>query len=43
MYGVIFFWRVKPDKLAEHDRVFKEVLRIEAERCPDLSRAPEQA
>jgi hypothetical protein len=36
MYGVIYFWRVKPDQRAEHDRVFKEVLRIEAERCPEV-------
>ena|SRR5687767_12258490 len=36
MFGVIYFWRVKPDKLAEHDGVFKEVLRIERERCPEV-------
>jgi hypothetical protein len=28
MYGVIFFWRVKPDRLAEHEPVLKGVLRI---------------
>ena len=36
MYGVIFFWRVKPDKLVEHEAVLKEVLRIERERCPEV-------
>jgi hypothetical protein len=36
VYGVIFFWRVKPDKLAEHEAVLKEVLRIERERCPEV-------
>src|SRR5688500_8511090 len=36
MYGVIFFWRVKPDKRAEHEAVLKEVLRIERERCPEV-------
>ena len=33
---LIFFWRVKPDKLAEHE-VLKEVLRIERGRCPRCS------
>jgi hypothetical protein len=36
MYGVIFFWRVKPDKLAEHDGVMKSVLAAERERCPEV-------
>ena len=36
MYGVIHLWRVKPDKLAEHDAVLKEVLRIEREHCPEV-------
>ena len=36
MHGVIFFWRVRPDKLAEHEAVLAEVLRIERERCPEV-------
>ena len=36
MYGVIYMWRVKPHKLAEHDALMKEVLRIERERCPEV-------
>jgi hypothetical protein len=36
MYGLIFFWRVKPDKWAEHEAVLREVLRIERERCPEV-------
>jgi hypothetical protein len=36
MYGVIYLWRVRPEKLAEHDAVMKEVLRIERERCPEV-------
>jgi hypothetical protein len=36
MYGVIYMWRVRPHKLAEHDKVMKETLRIERERCPEV-------
>jgi hypothetical protein len=36
MYGVIFLWRVKPDKLAEHDVVMKATLVAERERAPEV-------
>jgi hypothetical protein len=36
MYGVIYLWKVKPEKRAEHDRVMTEVLRAERERCPEV-------
>ena len=36
MHGVIFLWRVKPDKLAEHDEVMEETLRAERLRCPEV-------
>src|SRR5262245_63451375 len=36
MYGVIYQWRVRPERLADHDAVMREVLRIERERCPEV-------
>lgn len=36
MYGVIYLWRVKPDKLAAHDRVLRATLKAERERHPDV-------
>jgi hypothetical protein len=36
VYGVIYLWHVKPDKLAAHEAVLAEVLRIERERCPEV-------
>lgn len=36
MYGVIFLWRVKPDKLAEHEEVMKQTLEAERTRCPEV-------
>ena len=36
MYGVIFLWRVKPEKLAEHEEVMKQTLHIERLRCPEV-------
>jgi hypothetical protein len=36
VYGVIFLWRMKPDKLAEHDEVVRGTLRGERERCPEV-------
>jgi hypothetical protein len=36
MYGVILFWRVKAEKLAEHVEIMREALQAERERCPEL-------
>jgi hypothetical protein len=36
MYGVIFLWKVRPDKLAEHRAIVVETLRAERTRCPDV-------
>jgi hypothetical protein len=36
MYGVIFLWRVKPDRLAEHAEVMRATLVAERERCPEV-------
>jgi len=36
MYGVIFLWRVKPDKLVEHQSVVKATLYAERTRCPEV-------
>ena len=36
MYGVIYMWRVKPDRHAEHDRLVRETLDVERERCPEV-------
>jgi hypothetical protein len=36
VYGVIFLWRVKPDKLAEHAEVMKATLAAERHRCPEV-------
>ena len=36
MFGVIYLWRVKPDKREEHDRVMRDTLRAERERCPEV-------
>jgi hypothetical protein len=36
MFGVIYFWRVRPEKLAEHGEVMRAVLEAERERCPEV-------
>ena len=36
MYGVVFFWRVKSEKLAEHEQVMKATLEAERLRCPEV-------
>jgi hypothetical protein len=36
VYGVIFVWRVKPEKLADHAEVMRATLRAERERCPEV-------
>jgi hypothetical protein len=36
MFGVIFLWRVKPDKRPPHDEVVRGTLRAERERCPEV-------
>lgn len=36
MYGVIFVWRVRSDKLAEHYEVMKATLVAERERAPEV-------
>jgi hypothetical protein len=36
VFGVILFWRVWPEGLAEHAEIMREALPIEHERCPEL-------
>jgi hypothetical protein len=36
VFGVIYLWRVKPEKLAEHAEVMRATLRAERERCPEV-------
>src|SRR5215471_17163675 len=36
MYGVIFLWRVRPEKRAEHAEVMKQTLDAERTRCPEV-------
>jgi len=36
MYGVIFVWKVKPDKLFEHAEVMKATLAAERLRAPEV-------
>jgi hypothetical protein len=36
MFGVIYLWKVLPDKRVEHAEVMKRVLEIECERCPEV-------
>ena len=36
MFGVIFLWKVKADKLAEHDALMKRTLVVERERAPQV-------
>jgi hypothetical protein len=36
VYGVIFIWRVKPEKLAEHAEVMKATLVAERLRAPEV-------
>lgn len=36
MYGVIFLWRVKPEKHAEHEEVVKGTVAAERLRCPEV-------
>ncbi len=36
MYGVIFLWRVLPEKRAEHAEIVRATLAAERERCPEV-------
>ena len=36
MYGVIFLWRVRPEKRAEHAEVMGQTLEAERTRCPEV-------
>lgn len=36
MYGVIFLWRVRPEKRAEHDAIVRATLQAERDRCPEV-------
>jgi hypothetical protein len=36
MYGVIYLWRVKADRLAEHAEVMRATLAVERERAPEV-------
>jgi hypothetical protein len=36
MHGVIFQWRVLPDRRAEHDEIVRQTLAAERERCPEV-------
>ncbi|HYF48157.1 MAG TPA: hypothetical protein VEJ63_02050 [Planctomycetota bacterium] len=36
MFGVIYLWKVLPDKRAEHAAVMNRVLEIERERCGEV-------
>jgi 3-oxoacyl-[acyl-carrier protein] reductase len=36
MFGIIFLWKVKPGKLAEHDALMKRTLVVERERAPEV-------
>jgi hypothetical protein len=36
MYGVIFLWRMKPERVEEHAAVMRATLVAERERCPEV-------
>src|SRR5438105_13727559 len=36
VFGIIFLWRVLPEKRAEHAEVMQAVLQAERERCPEV-------